>query len=189
MRYLSIAEVRNTLAVAYKESRRDHLMLLFAYTHGLRQSEVAALRLRDVSNGLIRVARVKGSLKTEHGLVATQDVLFDEPSALAAWLEERPQDTDALFPSRKGRSNLTPNSVGRIAVYYLEKAGVAQELAHHHSFKHTCCSGMSRTGETIQSIAQFVGHKDINNTRIYLNITDEEATAARQRSITKLLGE
>ena len=136
MRYLDIVQVGDVLRAAYKTNRSHHLMLLLSFSHGLRRSEVAALRLGDVQDGRICVSRVKGSLRTEQPLMASHNVLFDEPQALRAWMEERPLGTDALFPSRKGSAALKPDSVGKIAVHYMEKANVPQELAHHHSLKH-----------------------------------------------------
>ena len=177
MQYLGIEEVAKVLRAAYKENRAHHLMLLLSFSHGLRRSEVAALRVRDVQDGRICVSRVKGSLRTEQPLMASDNLLFDEPKSLAAWLDERVGDSDALFPSRKGHGTLKPDSVGKIAVHYMEKANVPEKLAHHHSLRHACCSLLARAGVGIEYIAQYAGHKDIKNTRIYLHISDNEASA------------
>ena len=186
MRYLSIEQVTSILRCAWKESTRDHLMLLLAFNHGLRRVEIAELRVQDVSDGLIRVARAKGSLATVQPAMSSQNVLFDEIKALSSWLAARDAKTDALFPSRKGGGCMTPDSVGRVASYYMEMAGIPKELAHIHALKHACCSLLARQGVKIEYIAQHVGHKDIKNTRTYLNITDDEATAKAQQAFQSL---
>lgn len=175
MQYLSIGQVTDVLRVAYKSSRRDHLMLLLAFTHGLRCAEVAALTTGNVAEGKIRVKRVKGSLATVHPLRESHNLLFNEVMSLSAWLDERKTNSGALFPSRKGYGHMNPESIGGIASRYMKIAGVPSELAHAHALKHACCSIQSRAGATIENIAQYVGHKDIKNTRIYLNVSDEEA--------------
>ena len=38
MQYLEIEQVTDILRVAYKNSRRDHLLLLLSFSHGLRRS-------------------------------------------------------------------------------------------------------------------------------------------------------
>jgi integrase/recombinase XerD len=175
MQYLTMDQVHSILRKAYKSSRRDWLMILLQFTHGLRRGEIARLKLADMEDGKIRVARLKGSLCTTHPLRESKNFLFDEKVALKAWLEERVSDSDALFPSRKGDGPVNPNSVSNLVSAHMRAAGIPRELAHSHSLRHSCCSIMARNGIGIEYIAAYVGHADIKNTRIYLNITSEEA--------------
>lgn len=46
--FLTHDELRRLLAAAKGRSVRDYCMILLAYRHGLRASEVCQLRLRDV---------------------------------------------------------------------------------------------------------------------------------------------
>ena len=183
MKYLSKDEVAEVLKIAYRKSTRDHLMLLFSFNHALRRSEIANLRIQDVQEGLIRVDRVKHSLRTEQPLISSPNAIFDETKALAAWLRERTGDGDVLFPSRKGNGKLSGTQVARIAVYYMELAGIREELAHHHSLKHASCAHMIRSGAGLELVKQFAGHKSISSTIHYVHTSDEEAMAAFQRSL------
>jgi integrase len=175
MQYLTMIQVRAVLRKTYSISRRDWLMVLLAWTHGLRRGEIAALKLADVSEGFIRVARLKNSLPTVHPLRENKDFLFDEKVALKTWLEEREGSTDALFPSRRGDGPVNPNSVSNLLSFYMREAGIPKRLAHAHALKHSCCALQARAGVKIENIAQYVGHRDIKNTRIYLDVSDEEA--------------
>ena len=174
MQFLDKKQITDIMRVAYKRSTRDHLILLLSYHHGLRVSEVTRLTLVDVADGKIQVERLKGSLATEHPLKTSDDVLFNERLALQGWLQERPNDGVALFPGRWG-GFMQPDSVSQMTVRYMELARIPPALAHHHSLKHACCSILSRKGVDIATIATLVGHKEIKNTRIYLNISDSEA--------------
>src|SRR5579859_350771 len=176
--YLDINQVTAVLRKAYKNDRRAWLMILLAWTHGLRRGEVAALRLADVADGKIRVKRLKGSLSTVHPLRESDNFLFNEKIALKTWLEERKDGSDALFPSRKGNGAVNPNSVTNLIGAYMRAAGIPKDLAHSHSLKHACCSQQARAGAKIENIAQYVGHRDIKNTRTYLNVSDSEAAVS-----------
>jgi len=180
MPYLNISQVTDILRAAYKSSRRDHLMLLLSFQHGLRASEVANLRLGDVQDGLIRVDRVKGSLKTVQALITSQNILFDEPKTLVTWLAERQATTDALFPSRKNVGHMKPNTIGKIAKLYMLRSGIPAEFAHHHSLKHAACSLLIRSGVGLELVKQFAGHASISSTIHYVHISDEEAISKAQ---------
>lgn len=173
MNYLTLQEVENTLALAMETSARDHLILLLSFRHGMRRGEVAALKLDDIKNGQIHIQRLKGSLDTTQPLLESQNEMFDEMAALDRWLTFRPQGTPFLFPTFG--TPITGRQIARIAKHYLTATGVREGLTHHHAFKHAFCSIQARKGVKIEYIAQSVGHKDIKNTRIYLNITDTEA--------------
>ena len=69
--YLTPDEVEKLLQVAGKVGRhgaRDRTLILLAYRHGLRVSELVALRWDqiDLKAGLIHVARLKNGLASTH---------------------------------------------------------------------------------------------------------------------------
>lgn len=181
MEYLKIEQVESILRAAFS-SKRDHLLLLLTYTHGLRRGETAAIRLPDLGHSSIKVERLKGSLSTTHPLRESENELFDEKRALDAWLGERKvplgRINDFLFPSKDGQGHIELSTVSKLASRIMRSAGVPEPLAHTHAMKHAICSQLARSGAKIENIAQYVGHKDIKNTRTYLNITDSEAAAA-----------
>jgi len=95
--YLTRDEVASLLRAAKKSPRhalRNHAMILLAYRHGLRASEVTGLRLSDLdlSTGTIYCRRAKGSRSSLHPLKS------DEVAALEKVLRERGlQATDFSF--------------------------------------------------------------------------------------------
>ena len=175
MRYLTKDELAKVLRVALKASRRDHLMILLAAQHGLRRSEVVALTWADVDSDSITVRRLKGSDTTTHPLLRNHSVLFDEPTALEYFRDEREDDGDFLFP-------MTDGQFARIVKAHFIAAGISPELAHPHSLKHYCCSHLCRAGMGVEFVKTFVGHKDIKNTVRYMNISDSEASAKAQEA-------
>src|ERR1700722_1769682 len=68
--HLTPEEILATLKIARARSARDWCMVLLAYRHGLRASEVCNLRLADIDlkRQSIIVRRLKGSLETTQPL-------------------------------------------------------------------------------------------------------------------------
>src|SRR5271163_1309658 len=103
MEFLTESELLKVLATARQESARDFCLILVAYKHGLRSAETAALTLDDLKDDCLDVVRKKGSLHTVQPLTPHRgQILLDEPKAIKAWLEVRPDDgSRALFTSQK----------------------------------------------------------------------------------------
>src|SRR4051812_11460932 len=66
MIYLEPAEMLAVLKAAKAKGARELAMILLAYKHGMRASEVCNTRLQDLDtkNGNIIIERLKGSLRT-----------------------------------------------------------------------------------------------------------------------------
>jgi integrase len=114
--FLTENEIKRFLAGARKSrhSVRDFCLMLLAYRHGMRVSELVDVRLKDVDleTARIFVRRVKGSLSTH------QPIEGDELRAIRAWLRERADYTNAdsnyLFLSERG-GPLTRQAINYIA--------------------------------------------------------------------------
>src|SRR5258705_12888235 len=106
MTILTPQETLDLLKAARKRSTRDWAMILLAYRHGLRASEVCGIKLADVDmkSGSISIRRLKGSLHTIQPLYQHRgQPLLDETAAIRAWLRKRPADgSDYVFSSQKG---------------------------------------------------------------------------------------
>src|SRR3974390_2536785 len=101
---LTPEEILKVLRTA-NESKRNLAMILLAYRHGMRASEVCDLRLADLDlkNGQITIRRLKGSLTTTQPLTDHPgQPLLSEKRVLRAWLAERPDASGFLFTSPKG---------------------------------------------------------------------------------------
>src|ERR1700738_923011 len=104
MKSLSRKQVSQILKVA-SESKRNHAMILLAFQHGMRESEVCGLKLKDLDfkNQKKTIRRLKGSLETTQALCnVTGQPLLSELRVLKAWLSERNDASDYVFTSQKG---------------------------------------------------------------------------------------
>jgi type 1 fimbriae regulatory protein FimB len=189
MAYLTPEEVLAVLKAARSRSTRDWAMVLLAYRHGLRASEVCGLKLSDVNlkDQTIRVARLKGSLLTTQPLVAHRgQPLLDELTALRAWLKTRPADgSDFLFTSQKG-GKLDRTQFFRVFRAVAESAGVPREKRHPHVLKHSLASHLVAGNVNLALIRQALGHRSITSTMQYVGTSDGQAAEAAQAAVMRL---
>jgi type 1 fimbriae regulatory protein FimB/type 1 fimbriae regulatory protein FimE len=175
MKYWKPNELLNVLSEARKVSHRNHLLVLLAYKHGLRSSEVCALRLRDIAHGRLDCQRLKGSLHTNRPLESDPNILLDEKRALASYMVERGDvDTDVLFVSRLGKG-MTRRAVYDIFEDATAAAGIEPGRRNPHCAKHTLGALLYRAGVDTFALQQLLGHRDAKATAIYAGVTQDEA--------------
>lgn len=164
--FLTEAEMKKFLEAARgsRHGVRDHAMMLIAYRHGLRVSELIDLRLKDIDLGSARlyVRRKKGSLSTH------QPIEGDELRALRAWLRERDERADArssyLFLSERGP--MTRQAVN----YIVEKTGERATLPFHvhpHMLRHSTGYYLANRNYDTRLIQDYLGHRNIAHTVRY----------------------
>lgn len=144
-------------------------MFAVAFNHGLRASEVIALKADNVKDGFITVKRLKNSLKTTHPLFAHKNPLLDERSGLAELVRNQGR-FQPLF--KMGRQHFW-----RLFQRYAKAAGIPAPLRHPHVLKHSICSQMIQSAG-INKTQRFVGHVSIGSTAVYIQADDQEAAEA-----------
>src|SRR5947207_14818100 len=140
MIHLEPLEVLSVLRSARAKGAREWAMIVVAYKHGMRASEVCNLRLDDIDlkNGSMVVERLKGSLRTTQAMTEHRgEPLLNELKALRQWLRLRRDDgSDFLFNSQKG-GRLDRSQVFRLFKAAACEAGLAPEKQHPHCLKHS----------------------------------------------------
>jgi integrase/recombinase XerD len=150
-------------------------MILMAYSHGLRASEVANIRLNDIADGSLTIVRLKGSNKTVQPLVPHRgQPLLDEVKCLREYLKVRPKDGgDVLFPSAKGGA-MARNRFYTLFNAYAVEAGLPEAKRNPHILKHTAANHLIRAGLDVAFVQARLGHADIGSTMCYVSLNDEE---------------
>ena len=186
---LSPQEMLALLKAAKNRSTRDWAMILLAYRHGLRASEVCGVKLADVDlkAGSISIRRLKGSLHTIQPLYQHRgQPLLDETAALRAWLRNRPDDgSDYLFTSQKG-GKLGRTQFFRNFQTVAESAGLEVQKRHPHVLKHSLASHLVSGNANLALIRQALGHRSISSTMQYIGTSDGQAAEALQKALMGL---
>jgi type 1 fimbriae regulatory protein FimB len=189
MIHLEPNEVLSVLRVAKARGGREWAMILVAYKHGLRASEICNLRLDDLDlrNGSIVIQRLKGSLRTTQAMTEHRgEPLLNEIKALRDWLRQRQDDgSDFLFTSQKG-GRLDRSQVFRLFRTIAAKAGLPAEKQHPHALKHSIASHLVSANVNLALVKQQLGHKSIGSTMRYIKTSDQQASRATASALMKL---
>jgi integrase len=184
--FLTPEETLAVLRAAKDRGTRDWAMILLAYRHGLRASEVCGLRLTDVDlkDSAVSIQRLKGSMRTVQPLYTHRgQPLLDEVAALRSWLKVRPADgSDYLFTSQKG-GRLDRTQFFRIFQSVAEAAGLPAGKRHPHVLKHSLASHLIAGNVNLALVKQALGHRSISSTMVYVGTTDAQAAEAVQAAI------
>ena len=175
-------EELQALLEASKVSIRDHAILLTSYHYGLRISEVGMLQLEDYKQeqGKIFIKRTKG------GLGNYFDVNDELKKALKRLLVLRGNDPGPLFPSRKSRlitgtPGISKRQLDTIFKLYAIKAGLPEGHHHFHTLRHTCAVNMVDNDIAMRVIQDWLGHKSMQSTLIYANVSDFKRQEAARK--------
>ena len=166
---LSRDQVLAILRAAKAKRERDWLMILVAFAHGLRATEVVELTRENFSDGFLTVQRLKGSKRTTQRLLSHPDPLLDEGTAMVCFLQ-KVFEKQKLFP-------VTRQRFWQILQEHGEAAGVPAHLRHPHTLKHSIAMQMIHSAG-IEKTRQYLGHQNISSTGEYLVVDDDEASAA-----------
>jgi type 1 fimbriae regulatory protein FimB len=175
--FLTQDEMRRLLSAI--DSKRDYAIMLLAYRHGLRVSEVGMLRVADLDlkQYRLRIQRLKNSLAGLHPLQP------DEVKALKSYLKERASSAPALFLSR----NDTPISRRRLDELikrYGERADIPESKRHFHALKHSIATHLLDAGADLRFVQDWIGHASIGNTVIYAQLTSRRRDAEARKVFT-----
>jgi type 1 fimbriae regulatory protein FimE len=166
--YLTPAEVEKLLNAAQRVGRhghRDATLVLVAYRHALRVSELVALRWDqiDLVGGLMHVNRRK------NGTPSTHPIRGPELRALRRLRRDYP---GCYVFSGERHGPLTDSGVRKIVA----RAGLAAEIefpVHPHMLRHAAGYKLANDGQDTRAIQHYLGHKNISHTVRYTELSPE----------------
>ena len=165
--HLTEGEVERLMGVASKSrwGHRNATMVLGAYRHGLRASELVDLRWDQVDfrTATLHVRRVK------QGTPSTHPILGDELRALRRLQREQEPKSPFVFTSERG-TPLTTAGFARM----IERAGAKAKLgfkAHPHMLRHACGFALANKGHDTRALQAYLGHRNIQHTVRYTELS------------------
>ena len=165
--YLTAAEIERLISAAKgnRWGHRDATMVLVAYRHGLRASELVDLRWDEVDfrTGNLHVRRVK------QGTPSTHPILGDELRALRRLQRDQEPKLPFVFSSERGAPFTTAGFARMI-----ERAGADAKLgfkAHPHMLRHACGYALANKGHDTRALQAYLGHRNIQHTVRYTELS------------------
>jgi type 1 fimbriae regulatory protein FimB/type 1 fimbriae regulatory protein FimE len=166
--YLTEGEVEQLMAAARgnRHGHRDATMVLVAFRHGLRASEVVDLRWEqvDFERAVLHVRRVKKGSSSVHPLTGA------EMRALRR-LQRQSETSPFVFTSERG-APFTTAGFARM----MERAGTTAGLTikvHPHMLRHACGFALANAGHDTRSLQAYLGHKNIQHTVRYTELAPD----------------
>ena len=164
--YLTAAEVDQLMSAARKNrwGHRDATMILVAYRHGLRASELVDLHWDqvDFASGTLHVRRLK------QGVPGTHPIRGDELRALRRLKKE--QSKSAFVFTSERDAPFTAAGFARM----IERAGQEAKFgfkAHPHMLRHACGYTLANKGVDTRALQAYLGHKNIQHTVRYTELS------------------
>ena len=165
--YLTPAEIERLMKVARKGryGQRDATLILIAYRHGLRASEICDLEWSQVELGRSATLHVR---RVKNGKPATHPLRGDEVRALRELRRLFP-DSAFVFATERG-GPFTPDAVNRL----IKRIGERAEFdfpVHAHMLRHACGYALANAGHDTRAIQDWLGHRSIQHTVRYTELT------------------
>ena len=164
--HLTGDEVESLITAARSLGRhghRDATLILLAFRHGLRVSELVSLRwdMVDLKQGLMHVSRLKNGVDSTHPLRGP------EIRALRK-LGREYHDTPYVFVTER-KGPLTTSAVRKIIARAGESAKIGMPI-HPHMLRHSTGYKLANDGHDTRAIQHYLGHKNIQHTVRYTEL-------------------
>ena len=153
--------------------RRDYAILLIFLKYGVRRKQVTELLIKDIDwrEGTIHFRAMKGGKP----VVVPMDKEIAE--SLLDYLKRDRQDTTYphVFVKHQGgpsRGQPLGRALWFMVSRHLEKAGLpaTHQYRGPHALRHTVATELLRNGQSIKTIADLFGQRNINTTSIYTKV-------------------
>ena len=166
--YLTEQEVEELMVAArrHRYGHRDATMILLAYRHGLRASEVIDLRWDQVDFGraTLHVRRVKQGTPAVHPLNGS------EVRALRRLQRENEASPFAFVSER--HAPFTRAGFARMVERAARSAGL-QLKVHPHMLRHGCGFALANAGHDTRALQAYLGHRNIQHTVRYTELAPD----------------
>lgn len=157
--------------------KRDYAIIILAVVTGLRAIDIANLKLSDVNwaEGKIRIIQEKtGSAVylplTKDVGTALQDYILNGRRGSKGNI---PENEEHIFIALQyPYTNISAHAIKSVYEKYRVKAGYFQNNGIH-SLRRAVGTNMAISGVSVETIAQVLGHTDINSTNQYLSLDSE----------------
>ncbi|MBK5271288.1 MAG: tyrosine-type recombinase/integrase [Bacteroidia bacterium] len=152
------------------DNLKHKAMMFTAYSAGLRVSEIAALKLRDIDSGRMQI-RIENAKGKKDRYVNLSPVLLD---ILRAYIRNyKPKPKKFLFESEQTFEAYPTRTIQRIFYIAREKARISKQVGIH-SLRHSFATHMLEKGIDIRYIKDLLGHFSIKTTERYLHVKREQ---------------
>lgn len=156
------------------QSTRD--MIVIGALTGLRMSEIVKMHTDDIdwTTNTIRSIRKGGLHHVVHMPHAVQEIMRRRGDE-RGWIFPSPY-ANRQFP--EGGGHVLMKSASTSVSRVLRAAGILDPKITGHSLRHYYATTLLRRGVNVRVVQEMMGHASLATTQIYMEVTDEEQSAA-----------
>ena len=149
---------------------KQKVMLMLAYSGGLRVSEVVAMLTRNIDSKRMSILIEKAKGKKDR-LVTLSPVLL--VMLREYWNAYKPAKAGYLFSGQNPDEPYSVRSLQMVLQAAKEKAGILKP-GGVHALRHSFATHLLDKGTDIMMIMKLLGHNDIKTTLRYLHVTNRD---------------
>ena len=153
------------------------ILLMTLYGTGARRIEAAHLKVGDIDSKRM-VVHIHGGKGNRDRDVMLSQTLLD--ALRAYWRGLRRKPTEWLFPGNRwhtGSQPITPKVVWMACDHAAQRAGLAHKHIHPHTLRHCFATHLLEAGADLRTIQILLGHRDLEETTIYLHLSSKHLSA------------
>jgi site-specific recombinase XerD len=166
---LSPEEVARILTAP--EHLKSRALLMTIYAAGLRRSEVARLRVRDIDSARMTITVHQGKGNRDR-VVMLSPLLLD--TLRQYWHHQKPKEW--LFPGRNPDQPISGNDIFMVFHNAVRRAGISKKVCPH-SLRHSFATHLLESGTDLRTIQILLGHRSLKTTSRYLHVSQQHVRA------------
>jgi len=159
------------------ETPFQRILVMTLYATGARRAEVAALKVSDIDSQRM-VVHIHGGKGRKD-----RDVMLS-PALLEAlrtyWRGLRRKPTVWLFPGNRWHTSSRPVTTKVLWTACRQaavRAGLEHKNIHPHTLRHCFATHLLEAGADLRTIQVLLGHRDLEETTIYLHLSSKHLSA------------
>jgi integrase/recombinase XerD len=159
------------------ETPFQRILVMTLYATGARRAEVARLKISDIDSQRM-VVHIRGGKGRKDRDVMLSAPLLEELRRYWRGLRHKP--TVWLFPGNRWHTSSRPitNKVLWSACRQAAlRAGLEHKHIHPHTLRHCFATHLLEAGADLRTIQILLGHRDLEETTIYLHLSNKHLSA------------
>ena len=171
---MSQEEVARLIDAARTPFHRTLLMTLYAT--GVRRAELTHLKISNVDSQRMVVHIQGGKGRIDRDVMLSPKLLQE---LREHWRRLRRKPSEWLFPGNRwhtGDTPITTKVVWDACKKAAQQAGIQKRL-HPHTLRHCFATHLLEQGADLRNIQMLLGHNDLEQTTIYLHVSERRLNA------------
>ena len=171
-------EIRKVLdyVATRKHSERNRAMIYTIFNTGMRVSEVANLRFKDVVDGEGAVKReirlsAEDTKTKEARIVFVNDKLHKELTRYVKLYKPLNNNVKFFYSQKRASDGYSPNTLAQFFHYLFNRAGIAG--ASSHSGRRSFITNLANKGVGVRVIMGLSGHRALSSVQCYIDCNDD----------------